>query len=343
MKHGQIIWLSLWLGLTMALPVHAEPATPLVQELAKLSGTNVAQRQALTSEVENALRLGVSEQDLSKLVNLAATRNYTASDVAQFVQKLAALQRNELPTTLVRDKILEGMAKRVPAAAILQVTANWSAALEEAKAVLRDMEQKGLSATPAERAMLINAGATLQQRYGARQALPTLAQSALESGRIKRSAASLTAAAELAETLLLNGANPDQALSLPGASLRADYSPQRIQGLQRSVLDQLRQGIALTDIIAVQQKQFGAPPSPARPPFDATGQAPGGMPGGAPGGGFGGGAPGGGMPGSGSFGGAPGGGAPGGGMSGSGNFGGAPGGGFPGAPTGMSGGNFPGR
>ena len=319
MKYGQVIWLSLWLGLAVSLPARAELAAPLAQELAKLSAANTAQAQALTGEVEGALRLGVSEADLSKLANLAATRNYTASDTTQFVQKLAALQRNALPTALVRDKILEGMAKRVPAAAILQVTANWSTALEESKAALRDMEQKGLSATPAEQAALINVGATLQQRYGARQALPTLAQSALESGRIKRSAASLSAAAELAETLLLNGAKPDQALSLPAASLRADYSPQRIQGLQRNVLLQFRQGIAVTDIIAAQQKQFGAPQNPARPPFDAPGQVPGGMPGGgAPGGGFGGGAPGSGIPGGGNFGGAPGGGFPG-----------APGGGFP--------------
>ena len=325
MKPRQLIRLSLWLGLALASPVYAGLAGPLAQEIAKLSGANAAQAQALTSEIEGALRLGVGEQDLSKLVNLAATRSYTAGDATQFVQKLAALQRNELPAALVRDKILEGMAKRVPAPAILQVTANWSTALEEAKAALHDMEQKGLSASPAERAALINMGAALQQRYGARQALPTLAQSALESGRIKRSAASLTAAAELAETLLLSGAKPDQALSLPGACLRADYSPQRIQGLQRSVLDQLRQGMAVTDIIAAQQKQFGAAQNPARPPFDVPGQAPGGMPGGAPGSGFGGGVPGSGF----------GGGVPGSGMPGGGNFG-----GVPGMPPG---GNFPGR
>ena len=324
-----IIWLSLWLGLVATIPAHAELAAPLAQEIATLSGANVAQRQALTNEIGSALRLGVSEQDVSMLVKLATTRKYAASDVAQFVQKLAALQRSELPTALVRDKILEGMAKRVPTPAILQVTANWSAALAEAKTTLRGMEQKGLSATPAEQVALINMGAALQQRYGARQALPSLAQSALESGRIKPSAASLTAAAELTETLLLNGAKPEQALSLPDASLRAGYNPQRIQGLQRSVLDQLRQGIAITDIIAAQQKQFGAPQNPARPPFGVPGQTPGGFPNGAPGGGFPGGAPGGGTPGSG--------------MSGGGNFGGAPGSGFPSAPGGNMGGNFSGH
>ena len=327
MKHGQIICLglSVCLALTLTTPALAELAAPLAQDVARLAGANAAQQLALSSELNNALRLGMNQQDLSKLVNLATTQNYTASDVAQFVQKLAALQLKELPTTLVRDKVLEGMAKRAPATAILQVTSKWSTALGEAKTVLRDMEQKGLAASPAEQAALINMAATLQQRYGAPQALHTLAQAAQESGRIKRSAASISAAAELTETLLLNGSKPDQALSLPSASLRADFNPQRILGLQRSVLEQLRQGIAITDILSAQQKQFGPAQNPARPAFDTPGGAPSGAPsgsfgGGTPGGGFGGGAPGG-VPG-GAPGGVPGG-APGGGFG-----GGSPGGGF---------------
>ena len=305
MKYGRIIYLGLWLGLTLSTPAHAELAAPLAQEVTKLSGANATQRLALTNEINNALRRGISEQDVSKLVTLATTQNYTASDAAQFVSTLAELQFKELPTTLVRDKMLEGMAKRVPAQAILQVTSNWSTALGEAKTTLRNMEQKGLTASPAERTALVNIGATLQQRYGAPQALHTLAQAAQESGRIKRSAASISAAAELTETLLLSGAKPELAVSLPSASLRANLSPQRIQSLQRNVQDQLRQGIAITDIIAAQQKQFGAAQNPARPAFDTPGGAPsggfgggtpgGGAPGGAPGGGFGGGSPGGGF------------------------------------------------
>ena len=139
MKHGRIICLSLWLAMTLVTPSHAELAPPLVQEVARLSGANAAQRLALTSEIDKALRMGVSELDLSKLLKLAAMQDYAANDAAQFVQKLAALQLNEIPTTLVRDKMLEGMAKRAPAAAILQVTSNWSTALGEAKTVLREM------------------------------------------------------------------------------------------------------------------------------------------------------------------------------------------------------------
>ena len=344
-RDTRIIVFGLWLGLAAVVPAYAELPPGLAQDSAKVSAATSAQRQILNNELETALRIGISEQDLSRLTSLAATRNYNASETAQFVQKLATLQRDALPLALVRDKLLEGMAKRVPAPAIVQVAANWSAVLEDAKTTLRELEQKGLNyAKPSERTALINASATLQQRYGAQQAFSSLAQAAQESGRIKRSAASIVAAAELTETLLLSGAKPDQALLLPSASLRANYSPQRIQGIQRTVLDQLRQGVAVADIINAQQKQFGG----------FSSQNPSGAPSGLPGGGIPGTGPGyqngsmgsgtmpGSTPGSGGFGSGPGNNAPGGGPTGSPQNGGVPG-GFGGGASQMPGGNFPSR
>ncbi|MHB1677121.1 MAG: hypothetical protein ACYCSS_06255 [Sulfuriferula sp.] len=340
MGRGRIIWLSFWFALTMAGSVHAELSAPLDREISGLKVSNAAQRQVLVNEIESALQLGVSEQDLLRLAGLAVTRGYTAGDVDQFVQKITMLQRNKLPPGLVLDKTLEGMAKRVPAATILQVVSLWSSALEDSRVLLHNMEQKGLAyVSPSERTILINEGATLQQVYGARQVLPALGKFAEESGRIKRSAASIIAAAQLTETLLLYGTSPDQALSLSGSSLRADYSSQRIQSLQRSVLDQLRQGVAVTDIIAAQQRQFGMPQNLPRPAFGTAGQSFGSSPNGPLTGGLGSGnTPNGfspGMPGSGMPGSA---GRPN-------NFStGAPGSGFPGtAGRSMPGGNFPGR
>lgn len=298
MKHGRLIWLGFWLSLSAASPAQAqvELSAPLAQELARLSATSEVQRQSLADEVGGVLRLGVGEQYLSRLTGLAATRNYATGDVILIVQKLAELQRNELPTAVVHNKILEGIAKRAPTPAILHAVSTWFTVLGEAQTTVRDMEQKGLEyANPSERATLITLGATLAH-HGAKQALPALAQAALELGRIKRSAASMIAAAELSETLLLSHAKPDQALALSSASLRANFSPQRIKALQRGVLDQLRQGMAVTDImIDAQQKQFGSPKIPTQPPFGTPGGMPGsGMPGsGMPGGGM----PGGGMPG----------------------------------------------
>ncbi len=254
----RIIWLSFWLGLTVAVQAHAEPA-PLNQEMARLKTADAADRQLLSNDTDNALKSGVSQHDIYRLASLAVAQNYTARDVAGFVEKITALKRNGLPQGLVLGKILEGMAKHVPATSILPVAALWTTALENSNARIQDMEKKGLTYTAAtQRPALVEAGATLQQLYGAPQALTALANAAENSGRMVRSAASLIAATQLAETLLLYGAKPDQALSLSAASLRANYDAGRILGLQRSLLEQLEHGQSLADIIAEQHGPLAA-------------------------------------------------------------------------------------
>jgi hypothetical protein len=239
------------LGLALSIPASAELSVTLTQDLAKVSVASAEQQQALANAVDLGLRSGLNEPDLSRLLNQGAAKNYGGGDLALYIERLASLQRDGLPVVLVRDKMLEGMAKNTPATTILQVATNWSAALADANSSLRGLEQRGLNyTTPSERAALINAGATLQQRHGVKQPLLALAGSSLESGRFRQSAASLHAAAGLAELLLLRGAKAEQALALPTASLRANHSAQRIQELQQEVVKQLRQGAAVTDIAA---------------------------------------------------------------------------------------------
>jgi len=339
MTHSRIP--ILLLGLMLAAAAHAELPASLTQAAAQLA-TAPAQRQTLAVDLEGALKAGAEEQDLLAVMRLATMHKYSAAQAAAFVQKLAAVRRDGLPVALVRDKILEGMAKKVPSETILAVASKWQEALKDARSRVQAMEEHGLKygkGNTEERAALINLGAGLQQRYGAKEALSKLAESGEKSGRMTSSAGSLIAAGNLADLLFLHNATLAQALELPSASLRAGYTSVQILALQRSVLDQLRQGMAPVDVVASLRRQFGpeAGGPPAKPPFATPGQPPGGgFPGGAPGGGFpGGGAPGGGFPGGGTPGGGfPGGGAPGGGFPG----GGAPGGGFPGggAPGGGS-------
>ncbi|MHB1657381.1 MAG: hypothetical protein ACYCSZ_13560 [Burkholderiales bacterium] len=278
--HLRIIWLSFWFGLTVAAQAHADPAS-LNQEMARLNTAGAADRQLLSSDTDYALKSGVSQQDIYRLASLAAAQNYTARDVAGFVEKITALKRNGLPQGLVLEKILEGMAKHVPATRILPVAALWATALENSNARIQDMEKKGLTYTAAtQRPALVDAGATLQQLYGAPQALTALGNAAENSGRMVRSAASLVAATQLAETLLLYGAKPDQALSLSAASLRANYDAGQILGLQRSLLEQLGHGQSLADIIAEQRGPFAAMQSLTHASSALPGLAKGTMPGG---------------------------------------------------------------
>lgn len=321
----------LMLGLMLATGAHAELPPVLGQVTAQLVATP-AERQSLAANLESALKTGVGEQDLRAVMSLAVKQQYPASQAATLVQKLAAVRDDGLPVALVRDKILEGMAKKVPGVTILKVASEWQAALNTTRSQVQVLETRGLKYTKGgTRDALVNLGASLHQRHEAKEALPQLAEAARESGRKEMGAENLIAAGNLAELFFLHNATPVQALELPKASLRAAYTPAQIQALQRGVVDQLRQGLALTDIVTSMRRQFGpAGQSGHSHPFPGASQPPGGgFPGGAPGGGFPGGAPGGGFPG-----GAPGGGFP----------GGAPGGGFPsGAPGGsFAGGGFPG-
>ena len=311
------------LGLILATVAHAELPPSLGQANAQLVATP-ADRQSLAANLESALKTGVEEQDLRAVMRLAVRQQYPAPQTTTLVQKLAAIRDDGLPVALVRDKILEGMAKKVPSVTILKVVSEWQDALKITRSQVQVLETRGLKYTKGgTRDALVNLGASLHQRYEATEALPQLADSARIGGRREVGVENLIAAGNLAELFFLHNATPVQALELPRASLKAGFTPAQIQALQRGVVDQLRQGLALTDVVTTLRRQFG-PTGQGGHPFPGPGQPPGG---GAPGGGIpGGGFPGGGAPG----GGFPSGGAPGSGFSGGGAPGGSiPGGGFP--------------
>ena len=293
-------------GLLLAAGARAELPASLERAAAQVASVPI-QRQSLAANLEAALKSGVAEQDLQSVMRLAAAQKYSAANTAAFVQQLVAVRRDDLPIAPVRDKLLEGMAKKVPAESILSVTSQWQGALKDAASTVRAMEERGLKYDKAgERETLINLGAGLRQRYGAKDALTRLSESAEKGGRMAPGAGSLIAAGNLVELLLLHNATPAQALELPMTSLRVGHTPAQIQALQRTVLDQLRQGVAPVDVVSSLRGRFNpkVDTPPAAPAFSNPGQPPGGSwPGSAPGGGFPGGAPGGSFPGGGPSGG----------------------------------------
>lgn len=283
-------------GILLATAVRAELPPLLEQAVSRVSGAP-AQRQALGANLEEALKAGVGEQDLQAVMRLATTHQYSAAGIDAFVRQLAEASRDGLPVAPMRDKMLEGMAKKIPAETILVVSAQWRSALREADAAVRAMEERGLGYGKAgEREALVGLGAGLRQRYGAKDVLAKLDASAAKGGKATADAGRLIAAANLTELLLLHKAAPAQALELPMASLRAGYTSAQIQALQRNVLDQLRQGVAPADVISDMRRQFGGQADApfTTPAFPNFGQPPGGgFPGGGAPGGMGGGFPGG--------------------------------------------------
>lgn len=261
-----------------------------------------SQHLSLVTDLEAALKAGVAEQDLQSVMRLVVARKYSPANASAFVRQLAEVRREGLPGALVRDKILEGMAKNVSSESILSVTHQWWDALKDAASTVREVEGRGLKYDKAgEREMLINLGAGLRQRYGVKNALLKLALAAEKGERRPLSAGRLVAAGNLADLALLYNATPTQALELPVASLRAGYTAEQIQAVQRNVLDQLRQGVAVVDVVegmrrvlipAVSQpvgSPFGFPGQPSSGPWPGGspgGSFPGSGPGGSPGGGF---------------------------------------------------------
>jgi len=229
-----------------ALPA---PLDKMAAQLATQQAIAPEAHKDLAAKLENALAAGVAEADLQAVMRLAATRQYTAAHVAALLQQLVAVHKDGLPPTLVRDKILEGMAKKVPVEAVLKVAAQWHGALKSADKNLKAIEARGLKLdTAQERAALVNLGASLLQRHGVADAIAKLVPGLMMNAPVKVDTQSLIAAAQLAE-FLLHYTPAAQAIKLSAESLHAGYSAAQIAALQRGALDQLRQGIATADLI----------------------------------------------------------------------------------------------
>lgn len=275
------IALSIMYAAMAASPVaYAAPSQSTLAEIQRLSTQNQVQRQALAVEADMALTAGVDEKDVNAVLAMANDRNYAAEDAGQFIKKLADVHGAGLPVKLLRDKILEGMSKQVPAASVLKVADGWHQALTDSKSVVQGLEKKGLVyAKPQEKAELINEGAVLGRRFQSLNIVQELASAASKDGQGQYRAVNIIAAARLSEVMLMSGATAEQALALPGAGLKAGFNAARMQDMQRTALDQLRQGVSVPDVISGVRSQFmpGQQPGqfPGHSPFNAPNQAPG--------------------------------------------------------------------
>lgn len=238
-------------------------------------------REALANAVDAATRAGVNGDDLQAILKQAGTYNYTALDTASMINSLTLTRRDGLPVGLVRDKILEGMAKQVPGALIRDVSVRWSEALKNTRLNLRALEERGLKYSGSgELEALTNLGASFAQRHRAPAALTSLASAGMSGGKVATGASNLLAAGMLAELLLVHGATVEQALEVPQVALRNGSSPEQLQALQRRAIDLLRQGMAPLDLIVTMRRGQAAAgsfatdpkgPAPFSAPFSGSG------------------------------------------------------------------------
>lgn len=295
MKKTAIALSMIYAAVAASSAAYAAPPQGVSAEIQRLSAQSQSQRQTLTAETERALAAGVDEKDVNAVLAMASDRNYAAEDAGRFIKKLADAHDAGLPVKLLRDKILEGMSKQVPAVNVMKVADSWHQALVDSKSVVQGLERKGLTyLKPQEKAELINQGAVLGRRFQGLNIVQELASAASKGGPGQYRAANIIAATRLSEIMLMSGATPEQALALPDAGLKAGFSTARMQEMQGTALNQLRQGVSVPDVISGLRAQFvpGQQPGhlPDNAPFGAPNHAPGSS---WPGGTF----PGGGLPG----------------------------------------------
>lgn len=293
MKKTAIALSMIYAAVVASPAAYAAPPQGVLAEIQSLSAQNQAQRQALMAETEKALVAGVDEKDINAVLAMASDRNYAAEDAGRFIKKLADAHDTGLPVKLLRDKILEGMSKQIPAANVMKVADSWHQALADSKSMVQGLERKGLTyLKPQEKAELINQGAVLGRRFQGLNIVQELASAASKGGPGQYRAANIIAAARLSEVMLMSGATPEQAIALPGAGLKAGFNTARMQEMQGAALNQLRQGVSIPDVISGLRAQFvpGQQPGhlPDNAPFGAPNHAPGSSwPGGtSPGGGL---------------------------------------------------------
>lgn len=246
----------LMLGLLLTTAVRAELPASLELAASKIPGVST-QRQLLISSLEEAMKIGVSGQDLQSLMRLADTQQYSIVSANNLVRELSEVKRDGLPTMLIRDKLLEGMAKKIQAEKILAVSSQWKNALKDSDKTIKGMESRGLRyGKSSEREALVSIGASLQQRYGAKDTLLKLETSSAKTAKESTDARRLIAAANLTEMLLLHKATQEQAIQLSMLSLKVGNKAEQISAQQRSIQDQMRQGVALADIITGMSRSF---------------------------------------------------------------------------------------
>ncbi len=248
---------ALWFWAVASALGAQEMSAHLVEQIGRYDDS--AEQVQLAQIAAAALQAGADAQQLEALLDLALTRSYDADATGHFIEKISILRAADIPEELVRGKILEGMAKRVPADVILAVAETWTQALRARSAELADLQKSGLAVANASvREALINLGTVLTRRYAMDNPLTQLAQH-MPQPYVVDSGEQLALAAQLLETLLLNGAALEQALALTETSLARGLSVAQMQQMQFQIADQLRQGFSVADILSAQQQMLANP------------------------------------------------------------------------------------
>jgi hypothetical protein len=215
------------------------------------AGLSSEAKALVGDKARDAVRAGVSEDDVAELVQRGVDRGVPAGELVRFLEVVAEAKRRDLPVEPVLDKVKEGLAKRVPPDRILSAASRVSRDLAAARDLIQQAERDGVRVENArartealeEVAEALGGGVSAQE-------LEKLVRQVASSSRRAEGMSLLEEVVDATEDLASMGLAPPDAAATVAAALT--------QGLSRREIDRLPKGLAR------QLKHGGSPEEAAR-------------------------------------------------------------------------------
>jgi hypothetical protein len=202
-------------------------------------------------KARDAVRAGVSEDDVAELVQRGVSRGVQAGELAGLLEIVAEAKRHDLPVEPVLDKVKEGLAKRVPPERIVSAASRISRDLAAARDLIQQAERAGVRVEKARaRRKAMEAVADALGQGVPIQELEKLARQIAGSSRREEGMSLLEEAVEAVEDLAEMGLSPPDAVQTVAAALS--------QGLSRRDIDRIPK------VLARERKRGASPEEAAR-------------------------------------------------------------------------------
>jgi hypothetical protein len=212
------------------------------------STSAVAQNDlAYASVAEAARNAGIDAARVEAVVQRAMERGITPEQLGSLMEPVITLAGNNLPAEPVLQKVLEGIAKRVPAPQIGMVIGQIESALNRSAGIVdgwleqpatRDMVRAGTRGQDAQQAtsrfrtqLLEGSAQALQQNIREEYLSDLLGQIATERAAERSGLTSVAAAVGILGDLPTTQNNPELSTRVVISALRSGFTPSEIQQL----------------------------------------------------------------------------------------------------------------
>jgi hypothetical protein len=208
-----------------------------------------SEAKALVGEkARDAIRAGVSEDDVAELVRRGVDRGVPAGELVRLLEVVAEAKRRDLPVGPVLDKVKEGLAKHVPADRIVSAASRVSRDLTTARDLIQQAERDGVRVEKARaRKEAMEEVADALARGVPPQELEKLGRHVAGSPHRAEGMSLLEEGVEATADLASMGLAPPDASAMVAAALGQGLNEDGIERLPKALARQLKQGASLEE------------------------------------------------------------------------------------------------